>query len=57
MEGFIDTLNQELSQRAASKQPVEDRSLMPVIQISSLTRSGQRGAGEGKRSEAKRKAR
>jgi MerR family transcriptional regulator/heat shock protein HspR len=32
IEGFISTLKQELSQRAAAR-PVEDRSLMPVIQI------------------------
>ena len=35
IEGFIETLNQELSQRAA--QPIPDNhSLMPVIQISSM---------------------
>ena len=53
MEGFIDTLNQELSERSASK-PVDDRSLMQVIQITSLTRS------EAKRTppiEVKRKVR
>jgi hypothetical protein len=38
MEGFIDTLNQELSELSASK-PVDDRSLMQVIQITSLARS------------------
>ena len=50
IEGFISNLNQELSQRASAKQPGEDRSLMPVIQISALLRT------EGKR-EGKRKAR
>ncbi len=49
MEGFIDTLNQELSERSVSK-PVEDRSLMQVIQITSLARSeGKRTSPEGKR--------
>lgn len=54
MEGFIDTLNQELSERSATKPAVEDRSLMQVIQITSLARS------EAKRTpapEAKRKVR
>jgi MerR family transcriptional regulator, heat shock protein HspR len=54
MEGFIDTLNQELSERSATKPSVEDRSLMQVIQITSLTRS------EAKRTtpvEVKRKVR
>jgi MerR family transcriptional regulator/heat shock protein HspR len=39
MEGFISTLNQELSQRAGQSRPDELRgqSLMPVIQITSLT--------------------
>jgi MerR family transcriptional regulator/heat shock protein HspR len=52
MEGFIDTLNQELSERSTTK-PAEDRSLMQVIQITSLARS------EGKRTppEIKRKVR
>jgi MerR family transcriptional regulator, heat shock protein HspR len=53
MEGFIDTLNQELSERSATK-PVDDRSLMQVIQITSLARS------EAKRTpqpEVKRKVR
>jgi hypothetical protein len=43
MQGFIDNLNQELSERVAAKPPVESRSLMPVIQMPSLTRN------EGKR--------
>jgi MerR family transcriptional regulator/heat shock protein HspR len=50
IEGFIDTLNQEISQRAAVNRPPEDRSLMPVIQIHSLVRSeGKRSAGEAKK--------
>jgi hypothetical protein len=42
IEGFIDTLNQEISQRVAINRPPEDRSLMPVIQISSLARAEKR---------------
>ena len=50
IQGFVETLNQELSQRAA-RRPNESNSLMPVIQINSLT-------GDAKRpTEAKRKAR
>jgi MerR family transcriptional regulator/heat shock protein HspR len=51
IEGFISNLNQELSKRAATtKSKEEDRSLMPVIQISSLTRAeGKKPAGESKR--------
>jgi MerR family transcriptional regulator/heat shock protein HspR len=57
MEGFIDTLNLELSQRAAGKQSSEDRSLVPVIQISSLTRATQNRPAEAKRpADPKRKA-
>jgi MerR family transcriptional regulator/heat shock protein HspR len=38
IEGFIETLNQELSQRAAaSNRPADNNSLMPVIQINSMT--------------------
>jgi MerR family transcriptional regulator, heat shock protein HspR len=38
IEGFIETLNQELSQRAAeaSNRPIDNHSLMPVIQINSM---------------------
>ena len=51
MQGFIDNLNQELSERVAAK-PVEDRSLMPVIQMPSVARN------EGKRPpETKRRVR
>ncbi len=49
MEGFIETLNEELSQRAAAPQGMESHSLMPVIQMHSLTRSeGKRKEGEGR---------
>ncbi len=50
MEGFIATLNQELSERAAHR-PVSNNSLMLVIQINSLTQrvDGKRAAAEGKR--------
>lgn len=42
IEGFISNLNQELSKRAATTKPKEeDRSLMPVIQLSSLSRSAE----------------
>src|SRR5438270_4037253 len=52
MEGFIANLNQELSERVAAKPPGESRSLMPVIQMPSLTRN------EGKRpTETKRRVR
>ncbi len=53
IEGFIDNLNHEISQRGSYTKPAEDRSLMPVIQIHALTRS------EGKRpsADSKRKAR
>jgi MerR family transcriptional regulator/heat shock protein HspR len=52
MEGFIETLNEELSQRAAAApQAMEKHSLMPVIQMPPLVR------GEGKRKEAERKRR
>jgi len=40
--GFIDNLNHEISERVASNRPGEDRSLMPVIQISSLVRTEKR---------------
>ena len=52
IQEFIGTLNQELSQRAAQR-PVENgNSLMPVIQINSVTRQGTetpKRAGEGKK--------
>ena len=37
MRGFVETLNQELSQRATRARASENNSLMPVIQINSLT--------------------
>jgi MerR family transcriptional regulator, heat shock protein HspR len=53
IQGFVETLNQELSQRAA-RRPMENNSLMPVIQINSMTAT----RAEGKRTpEGKRKVR
>ena len=51
MEGFVDTLNQELSQRSSRVRPPEVNTLMPVIQISSLstTRTDLKRAAENKR--------
>ena len=50
IEGFISNLNQELSKRATTKEKDEENSLMPVIQISSLTRAeGKKPAAEAKR--------
>ncbi len=40
MEGFVRTLNQELSERVANRQEGNSQSLVPVIQINSL---GSRG--------------
>ena len=52
IEGFIETLNQELSQRAAQRAP-DNHSLMPVIQINPMT-----GRAEGKHGpETKRRVR
>lgn len=48
MEGFIDSLNQELSERVAAK-PAESRSLMPVIQMHSLTRNESKRPADAKR--------
>ncbi len=42
VEGFIDNLNHEISERVIQNRPAEDRSLMPVIQISSLVRTEKR---------------
>ena len=53
VEGFIDNLNHEISERVAVNRPSEDRSLMPVIQISSLVRTEKRGVG----AESKKKGR
>jgi hypothetical protein len=48
MEGFIESLNQELAQRVATK-PIENHSLMPVIQMPSLSRNESKRAPETKR--------
>jgi MerR family transcriptional regulator, heat shock protein HspR len=53
IQGFVETLNEELSQRAA-RRPMENNSLMPVIQINSMSAT----RAEGKRTpEGKRKVR
>ena len=52
IESFVETLNVELSQRAAHRPRESGNSLMPVIQITSLATRG-----EAKRSEAKRRVR
>src|SRR4051794_35164837 len=49
MEGFIDSLNQELSERVAAKPAGESRSLMPVIQMPSLARNESKRPTETKR--------
>jgi MerR family transcriptional regulator/heat shock protein HspR len=50
IQGFVETLNEELSQRAA-RRPMENHSLMPVIQINSMTatRPDVKRVSEGKR--------
>lgn len=52
IENFVQTLNQELSQRAAHRTPDNGNTLMPVIQIGALS-----PRAEAKRPEAKRRAR
>jgi MerR family transcriptional regulator, heat shock protein HspR len=53
IQGFVETLNEELSERAA-RRPMENNSLMPVIQINSMSAT----RAEGKRTpEGKRKVR
>jgi MerR family transcriptional regulator/heat shock protein HspR len=52
MEGFVATLNQELSQRVAQRPPDNNHSLVPVIQINSVP-----PRAEGKRGPEKRRAR
>jgi MerR family transcriptional regulator/heat shock protein HspR len=47
IQGFVETLNQELSRRAA-RRPNESNSLMPVIQINSVNADARRPT-EGKR--------
>ena len=51
MEGFVQTLNQELSQRGSNRPAESGRSLVPVIQINTLTMRGEgrRGSEPGKR--------
>jgi MerR family transcriptional regulator/heat shock protein HspR len=51
IEGFIATLNQELSKRAAVNRPMATNTLMPVIQINSVmsSRPEAKRAPEGKR--------
>jgi MerR family transcriptional regulator, heat shock protein HspR len=46
MEGFVRTLNQELSERVANRQEENNQSLVPVIQINSL--AARRAAQFGK---------
>ncbi len=49
IENFVDTLNQELSQRATHR-PIDSNSLIPVIQINSpASRSEAKRGTEGKR--------
>jgi MerR family transcriptional regulator, heat shock protein HspR len=50
IQGFVETLNEELSARAA-RRPMENNSLMPVIQINSMTaaRADAKRPPEGKR--------
>jgi len=58
MQGFIDNLNQELSERAAAKAPAESRSLMPLIQLSSVAQMPSVARAESKRpAEPKRRVR
>jgi MerR family transcriptional regulator, heat shock protein HspR len=51
IEGFIATLNQELSKRAAVNRPAATNTLMPVIQINSMMSSRPEGkrTPDGKR--------
>jgi len=53
IQGFVETLNEELSARGA-RRPMENNSLMPVIQINSLNA---RRADAKRPPEGKRKAR
>ena len=48
VEGFIDNLNHEISERVAVNRPNEDRSLMPVIQLHSLVRMEKRADSKKK---------
>jgi hypothetical protein len=49
IESFVQTLNQELSERAAHRPREGANSLMPVIQINSLTTRTEPKRPEGKR--------
>lgn len=51
MEGFVETLNQEISQRASRTRPNEVNTLMPVIHINALapSRTDLKRSGEPKR--------
>jgi MerR family transcriptional regulator/heat shock protein HspR len=53
MQGFIESLNRELSRRVAQRVVENANSLMPVIEINSVPT----GRSEAKRAETKRKAR
>ena len=55
IEDFIGTLNQELSQRAVQRPVDNSNSLMPVIQINSVTRTSTEHPKRG--SESKRRVR
>jgi len=46
MEGFIRTLNQELSERAGQRPAEAAHSLVPVIEISSLAARGEAKRGQ-----------
>lgn len=52
MQGFVETLNRELSQRVVSQRPSDTHSLVPVIHINSAP-----PRAEGKRGPEKRRAR
>ena len=45
MEGFVRTLNQELSERAANRPAENSQSLVPVIQINSVLMRGEAKRG------------
>lgn len=49
MEGFVDTLNQELSTRTSHRAPSDNNSLVPVIQINSVVRSDAKRTDKRKR--------
>jgi len=50
IQGFIETLNRELSQRASHSKPADSNTLMPVIQINSVAMRGdKRTPSEGRK--------